>query len=75
MAHLTEVASSPKCKKLWNYVLELPFKELKRMVSSETLFNYTYWTINFTVHTYASDKQLGAVNIHNNKPVAFLSGI
>ena len=31
------------------------------MVSTETLLNYPYWTIPFTVHNDASDKQLGAV--------------
>ena len=32
------------------------FKELKCMVSAETLLSYPYWTIPFTVHTYASEK-------------------
>ena len=29
--------------------------------------------ITFTVHTYASDKQLGFFIGHNNKPIAFFS--
>ena len=41
------------------------------MVSTETLLNYPYWTIPFTVHNDASDKQLGAVISQNNKHIAF----
>ena len=43
------------------------------MVSSETLLIYPDWKIPFTVHTDVSDKQLNAVIIQNNKPVAFFS--
>ena len=42
------------------------------MVSAETLLSYPYWKLTFTFHTDASDKQLGAVIIHNNKPISFL---
>ena len=43
------------------------------MGSAETLLNSTYCTITFTVYTDASDKQLGAVISHNNKPITFFS--
>ena len=43
------------------------------MVSYETLLSYPDQTITFTVHTDASDKQLGGVIINNNKPIALLS--
>ena len=43
------------------------------MVSAETLLNYPDWTIPLTVHTDASDKQLGAVISQKNKPIALLS--
>ena len=43
------------------------------MVSAETLLSYRDWIIPFTVQTDASDKQLGAVIIHNNKPISFFS--
>ena len=42
------------------------------MVSDETLFNDPSWKINFTVHKDDSDKQLGDVISHNNKPIYFL---
>ena len=43
------------------------------MVSDETLLSYPYWKLPFTVQTYASDKQLGAVISQNNKPIAIFS--
>ena len=43
------------------------------MVSADTLLSYTYCKLPFTVHTYASDKQLGAVISQNKKPIDFFS--
>ena len=43
------------------------------MVSAETLLSYPDCTNNFTVHTDTSDKQLGDVIIHNNKPIELFS--
>ena len=38
------------------------------MVSDETILSFTDWIIPVTLHTYASDKQLGSVISQNNKP-------
>ena len=43
------------------------------MVSAETLLSYSDWKMTFTVHTDSSDKKLGSVISHNNKPIAFFS--
>ena len=43
------------------------------MVYYETLLSYPYQKLPFTVHTYASDKQLGTIICHKNKHIAFLS--
>ena len=43
LGHLIEASINPKCRKIpWNDALEYPFKELKRMVSDETLLSYPY---------------------------------
>ena len=39
------------------------------MVFDETLLSYPDCTTPFTVHTDASDKQLGSVISHNNKDI------
>ena len=44
-------------------------KELRHMVSDETLLNYTDWKVPFNVHTDAYDKQLCAIISQNNKPI------
>ena len=41
------------------------------MVYAANLLNCIYWTITFNVHTDASDKQLGVVISHKNKPIDF----
>ena len=54
---LKETDRNPKGRKIiCNYSLEEYFKELKHMVSAETLLSYPDWTINFRVHTDAYDK-------------------
>ena len=53
----TEAASGPKYRKiLCNDALESSLKELKHMVSTDTLLNYPYWKLPLTVHTDAFDK-------------------
>ena len=57
LAPLTEADIGPKGKKiLWNDALEDSFKEIKCMVSAETLSIYPDWKSPFTLHTDASDK-------------------
>ena len=43
------------------------------MVSADTLLMYPDWKILLTVHTDASDKQLGAFISQNNRPIDLLS--
>ena len=74
LARLIEAARCPKGRKIiWNDAIEDSFKELKRMVSDETLLSYPDWNITFVVHTNYSDKQLGYVISQNNKPITLFS--
>ena len=43
------------------------------MVSFEMLLSFPEWKLSFTVHTDASDKQLGGVISQKNKHIAFFS--
>ena len=56
---------------LWKNTLQYYFKELKHMVSDETLLGYTNWAFMFSAHNYDSDKQLVVFISQNNKPIAF----
>ena len=68
LAPLSQVASFPIDRKIvWNNALESFFKEVNRVVSSQTMLSYPYWTIPLTVNTDESDTKLGAVIIQNNK--------
>ena len=74
LAPLIEAVSGRKGRKILCIdALESYFKELKRMVSTETLLSYPDWKLPFTFHTDASDKHLGAVISQNNKTIAFFS--
>ena len=41
------------------------------MVSADNLLSHTDWKLPFTVHTDDSDKKLGTIIRHKNKPIAF----
>jgi len=72
---LTEAAAGGKkhSKIKWTPELETAFQDIKKMIAKETILSYPDWSIPFTVHTDASDYQLGAVISQNNKPIAFFS--
>ena len=71
---LTKADSGHKCRKIFcNGRLQYIFKELKSMVSDDTLLGYQYWTITFIFHTDASYKKLDAGISKNNKPIELFS--
>ena len=70
----TEISSGKKGKPIeWTPKLEQAFKDVKAMISKETLLNYPDWSKPFVIHTDASDYQLGAVISQDKKPIAFFS--
>ena len=74
LSPMTEAAIGPNGREVfWNNDMEVAFCDIKRMVSADTLLNYLYWKITFTVKTDSPDKQLGAVISKNDKPIASIS--
>ena len=72
LAPMIEADSNPKgINILWNEAIESSFKELKHIVSDETLLSYPDCIIPFIVQTNASDKQLGDFISQNNKSISF----
>ena len=74
LAPLTESDSCSKGRAIiWNGDMEVTLRDLKHMVSAETLLNYPDQEIPFTVHTYESDEKLGTSISQNDKPIALFS--
>ena len=49
------------------------FEEIKRIISKETMLTFPDFTKIFHIYTDASDYQLGAVIMQDDKPLAFYS--
>ena len=73
LVNLTRGAKKGSVVQEWNDDCENSFKELKRLVAQETLLAYPNFNKKFTIHTDASDFQLGAVITQDGKPLAFYS--
>ena len=63
----------PKVNFKWTNVEQKAFDDIKRAVAHDTLLAYPDFNKRFDIHTYASNHQLGAVIIHNGKPITFYS--
>ena len=73
-APLTELTRGSKKGSIeWNNQCETAFISMKRLIAKETLFAYPKFNKKFTIHTGASDFQLGAVIMQEGKPLAFFS--
>jgi RNase H-like domain found in reverse transcriptase/Integrase zinc binding domain len=57
----------------WNPKCTLAFKQMKALLAEEALLAFPDHSQPFHVYTDASDYQLGAVIMQNNKPVAYYS--
>ena len=72
LAPLTKTLSS-KMKLKWTNIEQDVFEEIKRIVSHNILLAYPDFNKEFKTHTDTCDFQLGAVVIHNGKPIALYS--
>jgi len=57
----------------WGTKQQNAFDEMKRLIAKETLLTFPDFNEVFHIYTDASDFQLGAVIMQNNKPIAFYS--
>ena len=57
----------------WDTLQISAFEEIKRVMSEETIFKYPDFENPFHIYTDASDYQLGAVIMQDDKPLAFYS--
>jgi RNase H-like domain found in reverse transcriptase len=57
----------------WTEQCQKSFEDIKKIVAQEVLINYPNFSIPFDIYTDASGKQLGAVIMQNNRPIAFYS--
>jgi hypothetical protein len=70
LAPLTAISSN-KSKWQWTDKEQKAFEEAKRMVMREAQLNYPDFNKEFHIYTDASDYQLGAVIMQEDKPLAF----
>ena len=62
---------SKNVKFTWGSDQQQAFDRLKKIISRETLLAFPNFNKEFHIYTDASDSQLGAVIMQDNKPLAF----
>ena len=72
LAPLSKLTSN-KVPWKWTEEHQQAFEEMKRIIAKETLLTYPNFSKPFTIHTDASDLQLGACISQDGKPIAFYS--
>ena len=60
-------------KFIWGEEQQEAFNEMKRVIGKETLLTFPDFNKEFHIYTDASDYQLGAVIMQEDKPIAFYS--
>ena len=73
LSSLTHGSKKGSVVQEWNDDCENAFIALKKLIAKETLLAYPNFNKKFTIHTDASDFQLGAVISQDGKPLAFYS--
>jgi hypothetical protein len=57
----------------WDEVHQIAFDNVKATIGRDVVLSYPDYVQEFEIYTDASSKQLGAVIINGNKPIAFFS--
>ena len=57
----------------WNNTHQKAFEDIKRTMARDVSLAYPNYSIPFEVYTDASSRQLGAVIVQNNRPLAYFS--
>ena len=78
LAPLTELTKEPKNKNkrpkfVWGEEQQQAFNSLKKIVSRDICLAYPDFNSTFEIYTDASNTQLGAVIVQNDRPLAFYS--
>ena len=71
LAPLTDLVGVGKKKLKWTEIHQKALEDIKKVMAKETILNYLKFNDEFEIHTDASDRQLGAANTPNEKPLAF----
>ena len=71
IALLSKLTRKSKKKFVWTEIEQKAFEQIKDLISAEVMLTFPDFNSCFHIYTDASDLQLGAVIMQNNKPIAF----
>ena len=73
LASLTQLTGKGKSPFIWTTTHQQAFDSLKSLIVRDCMTHYPDHNLPFDIYTDASDLQLGAVIMQNNRPVAYFS--
>ena len=73
LMELTKVGPTKNGPTEWTPACTEAFQQMKAIIAKDTILAYPHFSNNFTIHTDASDVQLGALIMQEGKLLAFYS--